>query len=257
MKTMPLDAETLRADYHHYTGQYGTSRAVTAMATDYGVNAVTVRRRLAAAGIRRVRDIPARPPSADLRLKYEEASATLLPRRVTASLAAEYGVTQTTIRQWLDDDGLRAMTERIPPKPILEPCPCGAVATTRYRGQDPPLCFTCYMRIYAADKTSNFRRGGREYIAEVKRGAACTDCGGKFEPCALQFDHVPERGPKLFNLGNGDHSIDAIKAEIAKCDIVCANCHAIRTWKGRGLPWIRRGPLPEAQEPTGTDGTLF
>jgi Zn finger protein HypA/HybF involved in hydrogenase expression len=105
------------------------------------------------------------------------------------------------------------------------------------------------MRTYAADKDSAFRRTARAYIAEVKSNAVCADCGGKFPPCVYHFDHIAERGPKLFNLGSGDYSIKAVQAEIEKCDIVCANCHAIRTWITRDKPWIRRGPRavdPEA-----------
>lgn len=96
------------------------------------------------------------------------------------------------------------------------------------------------MRKYASDPKSPARRKGREYIAEVKSNAVCVDCGGKFPPCVFHFDHVPERGPKLFNIANCDRAIEDVKAEIAKCDIVCANCHAIRTWITREKHWMKR-----------------
>jgi hypothetical protein len=227
------------------------------MATDYGCDSHTVRNHLADAGIRPTREAAARPPPEELRAKCEAVTAAQGTRKVTGVLAGEYGVTQASIRKWMADDGLRTTTPRFPQKPINEPCPCGAVATTRYRGQDPPLCFKCYMRTWAADPVSNFHRTGREYIAQVKADAVCADCGGKFPPACMHFDHVPERGPKLFNLGNGDYSVESIKAEIAKCDIVCANCHAVRTWTTRQQPWVRRGPVLQEQAPTGTDGVLF
>jgi hypothetical protein len=46
----------------------------------------------------------------------------------------------------------------------------------------------------------------------------------------MEFDHV--RGEKLGNVANmARHcSIAKIDAEIAKCDLVCANCHRERTW---------------------------
>ena len=57
----------------------------------------------------------------------------------------------------------------------------------------------------------------------------CMDCGGLFPPCAMDFDHV--RGNKLFTLGeNHSRGISPIQEEIAKCDVVCSNCHRIRTW---------------------------
>lgn len=58
----------------------------------------------------------------------------------------------------------------------------------------------------------------------------------------MDFDHV--RGKKSFNIGGGKMgtpSFEAIEVEIAKCDLVCANCHRIRTEK-RGY-WKR---LPES-----------
>jgi len=44
----------------------------------------------------------------------------------------------------------------------------------------------------------------------------------------MDFDHV--RGVKLFNVGMmTSRSFELIDAEIAKCEIVCSNCHRIRT----------------------------
>jgi hypothetical protein len=104
------------------------------------------------------------------------------------------------------------------------------------------------------DPESPFRRVGREYITSMKAGKPCTDCAGYFPTCCLEWDHVPERGPKLFNLGNGDYSIEKIKAEITKCDLVCANCHAMRTWNRNREQ--RVAPAAEAELPVaGDDGS--
>jgi hypothetical protein len=199
------------------------------------------------------------PGKAALQSSYEEYAAARAQRFVTGLLATRYRVTTVTIRKWLGEIGLYETTPRIPPRPITTPCPCSAVATTRYKGQDPPLCFRCYMRTYASDSNPGFHRTSREYIAELKANAVCADCGGKFDPCVYHFDHVPERGPKLFNVANCDVSIERLRAEIAKCDIVCGNCHAVRTWMTREKPWLRRRPAEEVPElePTGTDATLF
>jgi hypothetical protein len=60
----------------------------------------------------------------------------------------------------------------------------------------------------------------------------CMDCGGKFPPCAMEFDHV--RGEKKFQIGPGIlRSIKSLLDEIDKCDIVCSNCHHIRTDRRR------------------------
>lgn len=70
----------------------------------------------------------------------------------------------------------------------------------------------------------------REYVRSVLSGASCTDCQ-ETDIVVLQFDH---RDPavKSFDISvamNGSISLDRIKAEIAKCDVVCANCHIRRT----------------------------
>jgi hypothetical protein len=45
----------------------------------------------------------------------------------------------------------------------------------------------------------------------------------------MDFDHV--RGQKAFNIGNCryDVSVERLLQEIAKCDVVCAVCHRLRT----------------------------
>lgn len=72
----------------------------------------------------------------------------------------------------------------------------------------------------------------REYIDKLK-DVPCLDCGQIFPNCVMEFDHVPERGKKLFNIGHFYGKIEAARFqdEIAKCDVVCANCHRIRTCK--------------------------
>lgn len=67
---------------------------------------------------------------------------------------------------------------------------------------------------------------------QEQKNKPCYDCGGRFPPECMDFDHV--RGEKSFSVGTGrTRSQEALTLEIAKCDIVCANCHRIRT-KVRG-----------------------
>jgi hypothetical protein len=67
----------------------------------------------------------------------------------------------------------------------------------------------------------------REFLDFLK-AAPCADCRGTFPPVAMDFDHV--RGTKRFTLGTAGHRKPlSILAEVGKCDIVCANCHRVRT----------------------------
>lgn len=68
-------------------------------------------------------------------------------------------------------------------------------------------------------------------IVKIKESAPCADCGVNYPACVMDFDHLEN---KEFNLGNGRYvSVDRLYAEIAKCEIVCSNCHRIRTHNRR------------------------
>jgi hypothetical protein len=75
----------------------------------------------------------------------------------------------------------------------------------------------------------------RDGIREAKE-VPCADCGHRYPYCVMDFDHRPGE-KKRFNLANAAGSPrlswEAIAAEIAKCDVVCANCHRIRTHERR------------------------
>jgi cytochrome P450 len=68
----------------------------------------------------------------------------------------------------------------------------------------------------------------QEMIREAK-SVPCMDCKKPFPYYVMDFDHV--RGKKLFNISEGFRLCAPLKmaAEIAKCDVVCANCHRERT----------------------------
>jgi len=71
----------------------------------------------------------------------------------------------------------------------------------------------------------------RHYLRLAKMGK-CTDCGRTYHPEAMDFDHV--RGEKLFELSSsGGRTLAAVRAEREKCDLVCSNCHRVRTVKRR------------------------
>ena len=71
---------------------------------------------------------------------------------------------------------------------------------------------------------------GKRIVREAK-DRPCTDCGGIFHHSVMDFDHLPQF-KKEFELAKWrKHSRRQIKAEIAKCEVVCSNCHRVRTWR--------------------------
>lgn len=81
----------------------------------------------------------------------------------------------------------------------------------------------------------------RDWLNGIKVLAGCKDCGLHTPPEALTFDHV--RGEKKFDIGpSWNQGRAAIEAEIAKCEVVCANCHNIRTKASRSAPQFMSFP---------------
>lgn len=112
---------------------------------------------------------------------------------------------------------------------------------------DPAQRKAYHQQYYLANKAKIIARAGinrqkgvdriRELVKQAK-DLPCSDCNTKYPYYVMQFDHV--RGIKLFAIANcargGHMKISDVLAEIAKCDVVCANCHAIRTHERRQTP---------------------
>ena len=77
-------------------------------------------------------------------------------------------------------------------------------------------------------------------VLDALRDRPCADCGLRFPPCAMDFDH---RNPatKLAAVTRmiGRAGTSRILEEAAKCDIVCANCHRLRTFVRRSTDRMR------------------
>lgn len=125
-------------------------------------------------------------------------------------------------------------------------------------------CIPCYTKLTLERRRRNpdkVRAYQKKYDAEVKRPNArqyvwgtrragidswlnalkenpCADCGRTYHPTQMDLDHV--RGEKLFNISYGrviSIADDLLLEEIQKCDLVCSNCHRLRTWR-------RKHPTP-------------
>ena len=109
-----------------------------------------------------------------------------------------------------------------------------------YRQSRCKLCVIRYNKAwYAENKTAILARLGvqkRKARASVAaklrelRSAPCTDCKKKYGYWVMQFDHF--RGQKSFDISRGaafGYAWATMEEELAKCELVCANCHATRT----------------------------
>ena len=66
------------------------------------------------------------------------------------------------------------------------------------------------------------------FLRNYKIEHGCKDCGYSEHHAALSFDHI--LGEKKLNVCNSK-SINQAKSEIEKCEVVCFNCHSIRTFE--------------------------
>lgn len=85
-----------------------------------------------------------------------------------------------------------------------------------------------YMQKAAVNKKK--QRAELRAIISKAKDKPCADCGTKYPSYVMQFDHI---GKKNFSIANAVNGIakERLLHEISLCEVVCANCHAIRTHK--------------------------
>lgn len=70
----------------------------------------------------------------------------------------------------------------------------------------------------------------RAWMAGLKEGVPCADCGGVFPVYVMHWDHLPgfEKVAEI-SVMVGSRTRAAVLEELKKCELVCANCHVLRT----------------------------
>lgn len=99
-------------------------------------------------------------------------------------------------------------------------------------------CRALYKQMHYAANKDRYKQNAMAYttalvlernawLLEYFEDHPCVDCG-ETDPVVLEFDHLRD---KEFAVGRGirDKNWDRVLNEMAKCDVVCANCHRRRT----------------------------
>ena len=114
------------------------------------------------------------------------------------------------------------------------------VARSRSDGRQS-VCKGCNKRRsrehYLANKESYLRRNKlvkaslKEEIKSLKESNPCVDCKHYYPYYVMDFDHTDDN--KVAGVSILVSAMQRLKAldEIAKCDLVCSNCHRERTYK--------------------------
>lgn len=93
-------------------------------------------------------------------------------------------------------------------------------ASLRYYSRNKEAC-------KARSAAGKFLR--KKLINELKDNP-CMDCERSFPAVCMHFHHR-DPSTKEFEIGDKFQcAIERLMKEIEKCDLICANCHAIREW---------------------------
>lgn len=79
----------------------------------------------------------------------------------------------------------------------------------------------------------NYREIARSYVYQYLLDHPCSSCG-ESDPRVLEFHHEGNKEAEVSRLMGRGASLDPLRAEIAKCVVLCANCHRKLTSDERG-----------------------
>lgn len=70
-----------------------------------------------------------------------------------------------------------------------------------------------------------------EELHRYKEKMGCADCRNRFPHYVLEFDHMPgyQKIDVVYRVLR-NYGIEMAWKEVAKCEVVCSNCHKIRTY---------------------------
>ena len=71
----------------------------------------------------------------------------------------------------------------------------------------------------------------RVHVQQLKQDTPCADCGENYPYYVMDFDHLRD---KSFNISRFVRemggTLEKLKKELEKCEVVCSNCHRSRTY---------------------------
>lgn len=105
------------------------------------------------------------------------------------------------------------------------------------------VCWNAFMRprhraYYEANREAHRQRAHaavQKLVAYVRlrKALPCTDCGVQYPSYVMEFDHLHSKIMNVSAMVRRGVAIAKIRAEIEKCEVVCANCHRVRTFATR------------------------
>lgn len=181
----------------------------------------------------------------------EEARELRAAGHSVRTIANKAGIALSTASLWVRD--IRpALAEQVTVSPPIRAAEddvghrrCGRcqrdlplASFNRHRDGHQWWCRDCY-RAYFRERGQTHRDQSRSarvrrraqaraFIEEYLQAHHCSDCG-ETDARVLEFDHLGEKRGNVADMVRAGSSIRRLERELATCDVVCANCHRIRT----------------------------
>jgi len=106
-------------------------------------------------------------------------------------------------------------------------------------------CKSCF-REYFADRgqvhrdqvaaARRLRRAESRRVVAEALVSGCRDCGEQ-DPVVLEFDHVGAKRWNVSDMVRAGVAANRVRDEIGRCEVVCVNCHRLRTLERMGRSW--------------------
>lgn len=148
-----------------------------------------------------------------------------------AKIARRTGFSESSVKYWLGKYGMKTRAAhrraegrqaKLDGRAVVE-MECATHGRTEFRleGRGAYRCLKC-----RGQRVADRRRRVKEILLE-EAGGACIVCGYDRYAGALHFHHL-DPGDKAFALGQLGYTrgIAEVRAEAAKCVLLCGNCHA-------------------------------
>ena len=164
------------------------------------------------------------------------------------AIANELDVALSTVSRWVSDLAPeRTSAARAPaPSDVARPeVRCGrcrrwlpASAFSRRGDGLQAWCKDCYRAYFRQRGQLHVRQSlaakrrrrvvARAFVDEYLSAHPCRDCG-ETDPVVLEFDHVAEKRGEIGRMVAEGASVERLREELSRCEVVCANCHRRRT----------------------------
>ncbi len=177
-----------------------------------------------------------------------EVLAALIEQRLSGrEIAARLDVSLGTVRHWLTRHGLKTARSgraprgrRVDGRPFVAECDVHGLTEFVVRSDGFSGCRQC-----RSDLVVRRRQQVKRQIV-LEAGGGCALCGYDGCMAALQFHHLDPSTKRFTIGGRGIGQAGAVlRSEVAKCVLLCANCHAEVESGYTDLPATMTRPLPE------------